>query len=141
MASVNELHIPDHFFSEKQKNPGEFGCSVPFITVIMKSHLFKIMWVFIPNRIGRRKVYVSVLFGHVSHQLWQNGPKCKFSTMLTTQDFRSSLGYVTRNATVSSSSITKSNLVISWPARKSVPSLDFLRCVGLRWVAPVRHLS
>src|SRR6266540_2145006 len=51
--------------------------------------------------------------------------------LLTTHVFVWSLDFVTRNATVSSSSITKSNLVISWPAQKSVPSLDFLRCVSL----------
>src|SRR6266498_5271762 len=51
--------------------------------------------------------------------------------LLTTQVFRSFLSYVTRNATVSSSSITKSHLVISWPARKSIPSLGFLKCVSL----------
>jgi len=52
-------------------------------------------------------------------------------TLLTTQVFVHSLDYVMRNAAVSSSSITKSHLVISWPARKSVPFLDFLRCVDL----------
>src|SRR6266540_3844293 len=51
--------------------------------------------------------------------------------LLTTQVFVRSLDYVTRNAAVSSFSITKSYLVISWPARKSVPSLGFLRCVSL----------
>ncbi len=81
MAFVDELHTPDHFSLEKQKNPEEFRCSVPFITVIMKSHLFKIVWVFIPNRIRRRKVCVSVLFGCVSYQLWQNSLKYKFSTI------------------------------------------------------------
>src|SRR6266498_3206398 len=50
--------------------------------------------------------------------------------LLTTQIFVRFLDYVTRNAAVSSSSITKSNLVIYWPARKSVPSLGFLRCVS-----------
>src|SRR6266542_239411 len=56
--------------------------------------------------------------------------------LLTTQVFIRSLDYVTRNAAVSSSSITKSHLVISWPAQKSVPSLGFLRCVSLGRVAP-----
>ena len=56
--------------------------------------------------------------------------------LLTTQDFVRFLDYVTRNTAVSSFSITKSNLVISWPARKSVPSLGFLRYVSLGWVAP-----
>src|SRR6266498_1139181 len=51
--------------------------------------------------------------------------------LLTTRFFLRSLDYITRNAAVSSSSITKSHLVISWPARKSAPSLGFLRCVGL----------
>src|SRR6266545_2826121 len=51
--------------------------------------------------------------------------------LLTTQGFIRSLDYVTRNAAVSSSSITKFHLVISWPARKSVPSLGFLRYVSL----------
>src|SRR6266542_770829 len=51
--------------------------------------------------------------------------------LLTTQVFVRSLDYVMKNAAVSSSSITKSNLVISWPTRKSVPSLGFLRCVSL----------
>src|SRR6266498_1223077 len=51
--------------------------------------------------------------------------------LLTTQAFVRFLDYITRNATVSSFSITKSHLGISWPARKSVPSLGFLRCVGL----------
>ncbi len=55
--------------------------------------------------------------------------------LLTTQIFIHSLDYVTRNAAVSSSSITKSYLVISWPARKSIPSLSFLRCISLGWVA------
>src|SRR6266498_519694 len=54
--------------------------------------------------------------------------------LLTTQIFRSSLDYVTRNATVLSSSITKSHLVIFWPAQKSVPFLGFLRYVSLRRV-------
>ena len=36
--------------------------------------------------------------------------------LLTTQVFIHSLDYVMRNATVSSSSITKFHLVISWPA-------------------------
>src|SRR6266542_3532737 len=51
--------------------------------------------------------------------------------LLTTQGFVRSLVYVTRNAAVLSFSITKFHLVISWPTRKSVPSLGFLRCVGL----------
>src|SRR6266498_2054477 len=51
--------------------------------------------------------------------------------LLTTQVFVRSLDYVTRNAAVSSSSITKSHLVISWPAQKLVPSLDSLRCINL----------
>src|SRR6266540_997539 len=51
--------------------------------------------------------------------------------LLTTQICIRSLGYVTRNAAVSSSSITKSHFVISWPAQKSVLSLGFLRCVSL----------
>src|SRR6266498_1713490 len=51
--------------------------------------------------------------------------------LLTTQVFHKFLDYVTRNAAVLSSSITKSHLIISWPARKSVPSLDFLRCISL----------
>ncbi len=51
--------------------------------------------------------------------------------LLTTQGFIRSLDYITRNATVSSSLITKSHLVISWSAQKSVLSLGFLRCVGL----------
>src|SRR6266508_533545 len=51
--------------------------------------------------------------------------------LLTTQVFVRSLGYVTRNTAVSSFSITKSDLVISWPARKSILSLGFLRCVSL----------
>src|SRR6266540_26354 len=51
--------------------------------------------------------------------------------LLTTQVFYSFLDYVMRNTTVLSSSITKSHLVISWPARKSVLSLDFLRCISL----------
>src|SRR6266498_2025141 len=51
--------------------------------------------------------------------------------LLTTQGFVRSLDYVTRNTAVSSFSITKSNLVISWPVQKSVPFLDFLRCVSL----------
>src|SRR6266542_3578753 len=51
--------------------------------------------------------------------------------LLTTQVFRTFLDYVTRNAAVSSSSITKSHLVISWLTQKSVPSLNFLRYVGL----------
>src|SRR6266540_5532685 len=49
--------------------------------------------------------------------------------LLTTQVFVRFLNYVTKNTAVSSSSITKSHLVISWPARKLVPSLSFLRCV------------
>ena len=57
------------------------------------------------------------------------------SVLLTTQVFCSFSDYVMRNAAVSSSSITKSHLVISWPARKLVPSLDFWRCVSLVWVA------
>jgi len=55
--------------------------------------------------------------------------------LLTTQVFHSFSSCVTRNAVVSSSSITKSHLVISWPARKSVLFLGFLRCVSLGWVA------
>src|SRR6266498_2082043 len=51
--------------------------------------------------------------------------------LLTTQVFVCFLDSVTRNITVSSSSITKSYLVIFWPAQKSVPSLGFLRCVSL----------
>src|SRR6266542_2874796 len=51
--------------------------------------------------------------------------------LLTTQSFVRSLDYVTRNAAVLSSLITKFYLVISWPARKSVLSLDFLKCMGL----------
>src|SRR6266540_4323473 len=56
--------------------------------------------------------------------------------LLTTQVTIRSLDYVTRNAAVSSSSITKSYLIISWPARKLVLSLGFLRCVSLGRVAP-----
>src|SRR6266542_4977006 len=51
--------------------------------------------------------------------------------LLITQVFRTFLGYVTRNAAISSFSIIKSHLVISWPTRKSVPSLDFLGCISL----------
>ncbi|SRR6266540_3790738 len=51
--------------------------------------------------------------------------------LLITQVFRTFLGYVTRNIAVSSFSITKSHLVISWLDRKSVPFLGFLRCVSL----------
>src|SRR6266545_512017 len=51
--------------------------------------------------------------------------------LLTTQIFYSFLDYVMRNAAVSSSLITKSHLVISWPTQKSILSLGFLRCVGL----------
>src|SRR6266542_437395 len=51
--------------------------------------------------------------------------------LLITQVFVRSLDYVTRNVTVSSSLITKSHLGISWSTLKSVPSLGFLRCVGL----------
>ena len=61
--------------------------------------------------------------------------------LLTTQVFVHSLDYVMRNAAVSSSLITKSYLVISWPAQKSIPSLGFLRYVGLGWVAPVSLLK
>ena len=56
--------------------------------------------------------------------------------LLTTQIFVRFLDYVMRNAAVSSSSITKSHLIISWPAWKSILSLGFLRCVSLGWVAP-----
>ena len=56
--------------------------------------------------------------------------------MLTTQVFVRSLDYITRNTAVSSSSIIKSHLAISWPTRKSVPSLGFLICVDLGWIAP-----
>src|SRR6266498_3966897 len=72
-------------------------------------------------------------------------PRCSYSSfdatiyltswsmhhLLTIQVFIRSLDYVTRNAAVSSFSITKSYLVISWPARKSVLSLGFLRCISL----------
>src|SRR6266542_4925171 len=51
--------------------------------------------------------------------------------LLTTQDFVRSLDYIMRNAAVSSFSITKSYLVISWLIRKSVPFLNCLRCVSL----------
>ena len=71
IASVGELHTPDYFSLEKQKNLKELGCSVhPFTIVIIKLQLFKIVRVFIPNQIRKRKVYVEVLlFGRVSHQL------------------------------------------------------------------------
>jgi len=74
--------------------------------------------------------------------MWENNVKiCIFITLLTTQIFVCFLDYVTRNAAVSSSSITKSHLIISWLAQKSVLSLSFLRCVSLEWVALVYYLN
>ncbi len=66
---------------------------------------------------------------------FMSGLDPNISMLLTTQVFHTFLDYVTRNTAVSSSLITKFHLVISWPAQKSVLSLDFLRCISLGWVA------
>src|SRR6266498_2572264 len=89
--------------------------------------------------------YFPDVLDHVLFVLPLYYPRCSYSSfdaaiyltsrsmhhLLTTQVFVCFLVYVTRNAAVSSSSITKSLLVMSWPAQKSVPSLGFLRCVDL----------